>query len=368
MAKYQKRAFQVGEHYLSQRSGSPAWYRTSYDPNTKRTQRVSLGTDDYDEACKALAEWYLTNREVKNDTPEDALVDDVVKRWYREHGKGLRSSDHALTSVNYWAEHWAGETVSAIRDVKRQEKFHAFLLNHPMKNSSANRVLAIGKAALNRAYQRGELTSVPHILMLKKQESGPRGEPMSVEQLRKLYSAASPHLRIFIRWMLGTAARPEAIRLLHSSQIDREAGIIKLNPDGREQNKKRRPRIKLPPSLANEKFDGYLVEYDGEPVKSLKTAWRLSMKRAGLVGRFSPYSLRHTCARWMRRHGVSMDEIAQQLGHTEKSTAVTAIYVSDDPNYLKHACAALDALVREVVQNAPVPRQQDYPANQSVPN
>ena len=38
-------------------------------------------------------------------------------------------------------------------------------------------VLAVGKAAINRAFKRGELTRVPHILMMKKQDAGPRGDP-----------------------------------------------------------------------------------------------------------------------------------------------------------------------------------------------
>jgi len=34
--------FQVAEWWLSQRSGSPAWYATCYDSEAQRTRRVSL--------------------------------------------------------------------------------------------------------------------------------------------------------------------------------------------------------------------------------------------------------------------------------------------------------------------------------------
>src|ERR1700730_17257924 len=38
----QNTKFQVAEWWLSQRSGSPAWYATCYDSEAQRTRRVSL--------------------------------------------------------------------------------------------------------------------------------------------------------------------------------------------------------------------------------------------------------------------------------------------------------------------------------------
>src|SRR3954469_14265530 len=54
MPRYTKHSFQVGEWWLSQRSGSPAWYATCYDAATQRTRRVSLGTDDFEQARQRL--------------------------------------------------------------------------------------------------------------------------------------------------------------------------------------------------------------------------------------------------------------------------------------------------------------------------
>ena len=54
MPRYTKHSFQVGEWWLSQRSGSPAWHATFYDQAAKRTRRVSLGTDDFEQARQRL--------------------------------------------------------------------------------------------------------------------------------------------------------------------------------------------------------------------------------------------------------------------------------------------------------------------------
>ena len=104
-------------------------------------------------------------------------------------------------------------------------------------------------------------------------------------------------------WALGTGARPEAVTGLHSRQIDFRHGLIHLNPPEREQvAKKYRPVVRLPDALWEE-FAGWAVSYDGEPVKSIKKGLWRACDRAG-VRRCSPYSFRHTAARWMRTRGV----------------------------------------------------------------
>src|SRR5262249_51115487 len=154
-------------------------------------------------------------------------------------------------------------------------------------------------AALNRAHKRGELRSVPHILSIAVGASKPMGRPVDVAELQRLYACAAPHVQAFILWALGTAARPEAVMELHSSAIDFQHGLIHLNPADRVQvPKKYRPVVRLPDALWEE-FEGWAVCYAGEPIKSVRNALWRACDRAG-VARCSPYSFRHTAARWMR--------------------------------------------------------------------
>ncbi|TPL98339.1 tyrosine-type recombinase/integrase [Mesorhizobium sp. B2-3-10] len=350
MARYSKKLFQCGDFWLSQRERSPAWYRTSYDAKARRTVRVSLGTESLERAKEALTEWYLLNRKPVDEKPQDAILADVLRRYYTEHGSKSRSKDQARVGVNHWLDFWETATVAELRDVKRQEEFHAYLFKRKLTPSSVNRIIGVGKSALNRAWKRGELQQPPYIARVKEKAAAPRGRPMTVEELQQLYHHASPHLKTFIRWMLGTAARPEAIVTLDSSQVSWTSRTIKLNPDGRVETKKRRPVIRLPEPLHKERFEGLLVKYKGEAVGSIKTAWNAARERAGLDEACKPYSLRHTASKWMRKHGVSMDEVGQQLGHREKGVAVTAIYTADDPAYLRKAAKALGALVVEATK------------------
>jgi integrase len=167
------------------------------------------------------------------------------------------------------------------------------------------RVLSMGRAALNRAVQRGELRSVPHVLTIPLGQSKPMGRPLDVPELRRVYAHAVPHVQAFVIWALGTGARPEAVFELHSRQINFEDGLIYLNPPGREEvAKKYRPVVRLPDALWEE-FAGWAVSYDGEPVKNIKNGLWKACDRAG-VKRCAPYSFRHTAARCMRKSGVAM--------------------------------------------------------------
>jgi integrase len=187
--------------------------------------------------------------------------------------------------------------------------------------------------------KRGELQAMPYIVKVKVGTAEPKGRPLEIDELRKLYRAAPPHVQAYLKWGLGTAARPAAIIDLHANQVDWVRGVVNLNPKGRAQNKKHRPEVRLPQSLSTS-FEGFLIQIGSQPVKSIKTAWRASVARAGLTWNVSGYSLRHTAARWMRLHGVPIDEVRQQLGH--KVEGVTGVYTGYDPRYLERACAALD--------------------------
>jgi integrase len=222
-----------------------------------------------------------------------------------------------------------------------------------LKASTIQRTLNIGKAAISRAFKRGELAAMPLVLSVTVKMHPPKGRPLEIAELSRLYGSSAPHLRTFIRWMLGTAARPDAILNLCAEQVEWAHGIIRLNPEGREQNKKHRPVVRLPATLAGEVFEGWLVTHKGARAHSIRTAWRATVRRSELAGAVRPYSLRHTAARWMRLRGVSADEVAQQLGH--RKLGVTGVYTEYDPEYLKAACEALDRLLQAILP-------KNYPA------
>ncbi|MEL6979103.1 MAG: hypothetical protein AAGM38_10535 [Pseudomonadota bacterium] len=88
------------------------------------------------------------------------------------------------------------------------------------------------------------------------------------------------HVADFVLLALGAAARPGAILALIYAQMDFSAGLIRLNPPARTQNKKLRPNVRIPTLIAEhfasrqQPAHAPVVAFNGAHVKSLKTAWR----------------------------------------------------------------------------------------------
>jgi integrase len=349
MGKYSKRGYQVGDWWLGQRSGSAAYYGIRYNAAKQSNQRISLGTSNLELAKEKLTELHLKTRIASNEKPEEVSLADVLRRYWEAHGSKVRSAKSNRHCINVWLDHWQEASVQALANVQRQEEFHKAMRERGFSPAGIMRVLNVGKAALHRAHERGELKSVPHVLSIPVGTTKPMGRPLDVPDLQRIYARARPHVQAFMLWALGTGARPEAVTELHSQQIDFRHGLIHLNPADREQvPKKYRPVVRLPDALW-ETFEGWAVSYDGQPVKSVKKGLWRACDRGG-VKRCSPYSFRHTAARWMRKSGVPPWEVAAQLGHSiGKEYAVTERYAFYSPDYLSGAVRALDELIRSVV-------------------
>ncbi|MBC8718756.1 tyrosine-type recombinase/integrase [Ochrobactrum sp. Marseille-Q0166] len=84
----------------------------------------------------------------------------------------------------------------------------------------------------------------------------------------------------------------------------------------------------------------YVVEWAGQPVKSLKKGIATAAEKAGLDG-ISARVFRHTAAVWMIEAGVPMEEVSQYLGH-KNSAIPSRVYARYPPTHLRKAAEALD--------------------------
>lgn len=359
MAKYQKRTFQLGEWYLAQRENSPAWYRTRYNTETKRTERVSLATDDFEVATRTLTDWYFANLKLNDDhaAPEKLALSAVLLDYWNNHAQKLASVKSRKILIRYWNEFWKEATVADVRSVTKQEEFHEFLFAKGLNVGSVNRTLEVGAAAINRAWKRGALSSAPFVRKVKDDRDLrdiKKGGDITLEQLRAFYRASeAEHWKDLLIILIGTACRPEAGRQLAKEQLDFEQGLVHLNPKGRRQTDKHRPTVKLPQAMAD-RFrnypDGVLVRFRGQAMLKNERVMRRSRDRAGLPKDVNLYSIRHFCARWMRQNGVDPWTCAAQLGHGAGGRlTITERYATADPTYLAASCNALENLLTLVL-------------------
>ncbi|PXW75930.1 site-specific recombinase XerD [Blastomonas natatoria] len=160
------------------------------------------------------------------------------------------------------------------------------------------------------------------------------------KQFEQFYAEVkAPHARLYVLLGLFTMARPSAILDLTWDRVDFDRGLIDLNPPGRKQTAKRRPVVPMNDELRAALEDAYrarqcayVVERGGKQVANIKKAFQAASERSGIHA--TPYSLRHTGAVWAAEAGVSMDELAQFMGHDDAATT-SRHYARYSPDYLR---------------------------------
>jgi integrase len=142
------------------------------------------------------------------------------------------------------------------------------------------------------------------------------------EAQRMLAAAKAPHLRTAFHLMLGTAARVTAILELKWERVDLDRRLIHLRDPSDPVKRKGRAIVPINNTLMSALRDAkagamtdYVVEWAGEPVKSIKRGIATAAREAKVPG-VSAHVFRHTSAVWMAEAGVPMEEISQYLGHS----------------------------------------------------
>jgi integrase len=345
----QERPGEIGDYWLSKRPGSQQWCRTWYDGRARQTKRASLGTDDFQTAKVALAEWYVKHGRIANQQPQDVPVEQVFVRYWHRIGKHLASAEMTNIALAYWSEFFAGRTVSELTKVE-QRKFVEWLSNGGQRSPGyIKRILGVGAAALNDAHKEGEILSVPYIL--PGEDSPARDRVLTLDESAALWLATElPHERMMLALLYGTLARPEAALDLRRESVDFGRWLLAQNQPGRKQTKKYRPTVPVAGFLRpwlEAAPAGPLVVWRGKPIKSFKTAWRKLRSRAWLGADVVPKTIRHTMATELRAANVPEAEIQGFLGHRAFG-GKTEVYAKYRPDYLGEATAAIDGYMARV--------------------
>ncbi|MCB1484673.1 MAG: hypothetical protein KDJ17_07260 [Hyphomicrobiaceae bacterium] len=162
----------------------------------------------------------------------------------------------------------------------------------------------------------------------------------------------------FVILALNTWARPEAITDLRvGAQVDFEHGLVDLNPPGRRQTNKHRPRLPLTTNLRGwlKAWDADApLAWDGQAVSVIKKTFKRHAVACGLP-RFTQGTIRHFMATQVRRvkPPVSQEQRDAWLGHDRKRTA--EFYESFDPQFLADCRRATEKVIAELQKHASRP-------------
>lgn len=164
---------------------------------------------------------------------------------------------------------------------------------------------------------------------------------------RMIEAAKSPHIKLAIRLMVGTAARVTAILELKWDRVNFERNTIQLWDPFDQRARKTRATVpmntKLREALLEQReiaMTDYVIEYASARVLSIKKGIKLTSKAIGLDD-VSPHVFRHTAAVWMAEDGHPMSKIAQYLGHAD-DRITSKVYARFSPGHQQDLANSLE--------------------------
>lgn len=198
------------------------------------------------------------------------------------------------------------------------------------------------RSALGLALADGRIGAIPDLV--RPEAPAPRDRWLTREEAARLLEGCRRrHLRLFVVVALHTAARGGAIRALAWSRVDLERRLVDFREPGRGRTAKGRAIVPINDPLAaaleeaRARSSSPLVL--GGALGSVRHGIAAACRRAGLEG-VTPHTLRHTAATWMVQAGVSLDDVARFLGHSD-TKMVRRVYGHHEPAWLAGAAAAL---------------------------
>jgi integrase len=302
----------------------------------------------------------------------------MVIRDYLLLSEGKAGHRAAKTRLGHVIDYLAAKTPTArVSEVDERwiEEFRAWLLakpvvdrkGEPLRPRSLSAVegsvlqlsaainAAPSQEAAFKAIQQKEVSASPvyraDVPMLAKMFNYCLRPDGKTEKVRAVQLAERESLLRFLRMAVATWARPDALFDLTPAQWHAAAGVLDLNPPGRRQTVKHRPKIPVAKQYAPFLTDGtaYLS------ISVINVPWAKLRERCGLPAdrQAGPKLIRRTMATLVRKRigEANWRQGQMMLGHVKSS--VSDIYAIPDPLNLGLALSATESIIDEIERLAP---------------
>ena len=238
-------------------------------------------------------------------------------------------------------------------------------------DAAARRELEDLRAAINHHRREGLCNKIVEVVLPKERPPRDRWLDRS-EAARLIWSAwqyreiqrgkptgrrSRQHIARFILVALYTGTRSSAVcgaafaPTVGHGLIDLARGVLYRRQSGRRETKKRQPPVPLPDHLLahlrrwKQQGQRFAVEWNGEPIKSVKKAFQRAVADARLDDGVTPHVLRHTAATWLMQAGTDIWEAAGYLGMSVEM--LSQRYGHHHPDHLAGAKKAFRRLPRK---------------------
>lgn len=260
----------------------------------------------------------------------DALTTDQVRKW---------QSGLAKAGARIRVKKGDAQRFKEISDPSEHER---------RRKSTANRILTILKAALNKAWREKKVASdeVWRRVEAFKDVDAARLHYLSIAEAGRLVTASAADFRRLVRGALETGARYSELTRLVVSDFNPDSGTLAVR-----RSKSSKPRHVVLTEDGVSFFRSLTAGRNGSSLMFLKgdgTGWLRSHQaqpmrdanmRAKIEPRISFHGLRHTWASHAVMNGTPLLVVAKNLGHSD-TRMIEKHYGHLAPNYIAAAIRA----------------------------
>ena len=382
------RLWEYRGYWIRRLANSPKLYACWYDSRRRREARRSLGTEVLDEAQDRLVELVGSARVDGSRSPESVLMLAALDHYFENDVKAKPSAEPARRAIAIAAEFLSARLVPAAPvsafGQLRQREFMTWCretFGHSPSTIARNlsvvssafrfgKRLTIVRDGLGNEHEVQLLDSAPDVInqatavarILVLPEPKAREWTPTYAEFGRFIDAIDKRKENLFRFViieLNTWARPEAILDLRvDAQVDFQRKLVDLNPPGRRQTKKFRPRIPLTENLADwlKAWDqDSPLEWDGQSIGVIKKSFKRHAVACGLT-KFTQGTIRHfmaTKVRAVKRPLVSTEQRDEWLGHVDQRTA--NFYEVFDPAFLRECRIATERVIEELQKHTSRP-------------
>jgi len=368
MRKRKPEVYRNGDCTLGNREGAAvADYR---DENGKR-KRARLGVAYADtEAARAALDRFAQARRAVQKQQAAYTVGQLWEMWLEE-----RAADKLRNNI--YAANWVslGSAFAARSpDLLTTQDFRDYAAARFAAKKSPWTVhteLVRLRACLKWAAETHLIARRPKVWVPRPGKS--RDRVLSIGEARLLVEGAhggDPHVYLFVVLAFATGARHMAILDLTWDRIDFAGATIQFDEDLKPDPMSkawRKGRAMVPMNkavrAALEKAHAgrqsrFVIEHGGGRLKSVRQGFSAAVERAGIAGKVTPHTIRHTVATILEER-VSDARRAQLLGHSGLRTLPT--YTHSGHDLLHEAVSYLD------LDFAPLPKIAHSEADMGIP-
>jgi integrase len=342
-----------------------AYERDSYWQIRDGTSRVSTGTDNRDEAEKALSEYIeRKHRPAGPASTDEMTVGRCLSLYGEEHAVNVASPERIGYAIDALYRFWGEQPISSIRG----ETCRRYARERGASDGTVRRELGTLRAAINHCFKEGYLTAAPAVVLPAR--PAPRERWLTRQETAFLLTAARSlridgrHLAYFILCGLYTGSRKQTILNLHINMptihggyVDTVSGVLYRKPQGKVMTAKRQTPARLPTvylaRLRRQAAKGrrFVVEdHRGNRVGDIRKGWENAKQVAQDMARargidldlseVTPHTLKHTAITWALQNGATIWDAAGYFG-TSVDT-IERVYGHHSPDHQKSAVEAIN--------------------------